>query len=84
MEREQTMSVTLTTHPSFKEYLIAECDAPCEKQARRLVEATARRAQCDILHESHARPRPYAKVHVWFLAPRAPVTHHGWQAAHTA
>jgi hypothetical protein len=65
------MSVTLTTHPSFKEYLIAECDAPSEEMARILVEATARRAQCEILPESHSRPRPYANVHVWFLAPRS-------------
>lgn len=64
------MSVTLTTHPSFKQYLVAECDAACEKTARALVEATARRAQCDILPESHAGPRAYANVHVWLLAPR--------------
>lgn len=76
------MSVTLTTHPSFKEYLIAECDAPCEQQARRMVEATARRAACEILPESHARPRPYAQVHVWLLAPRAAVT--GGYAARAA
>jgi len=78
------MSVTLTTHPSFKQYLIAECDAPTEEQARVLVEATAHRAHCDIVHESHARPRPYAKVHVWFLAPRAAQTAGNWQMAHAA
>ena len=65
------MSVTLTTHPSFKEYLVAECDAICEKTARALVEATARRAQCEILPESYARPRAYAQVHVWLLAPQS-------------
>jgi hypothetical protein len=73
------MSVTLTTHPSFKQYLIAECDAPDEEQARVLVEATAHRAQCDILDESHARPRPYANVHIWLLAPR--VSPRNWQGA---
>jgi hypothetical protein len=78
------MSVTLTTHPSFKEYLIAECDAPSEELAKVLVEATARRANCEILPESHARPRPYANVHVWFLTPRPVEAARDWPLARAA
>jgi hypothetical protein len=63
------MSVTLTSHPSFKQYLIAECDATSEESARAQVEATARRAGCEIVPESYAPPRVYTNVHVWFLWP---------------
>jgi hypothetical protein len=65
------MSVKLSKHPSFSQYLIAECAAPSEETARALVEATARWANCEILHESHRSPRAYAAVHTWFLAPLA-------------
>jgi hypothetical protein len=63
------MSVTLTSHPSFKQYVIAEVDAPSEETARAQVEATARRTNCEIVPESYAPPRVYTRVHVWFLAP---------------
>jgi hypothetical protein len=63
------MSVTLTSHPSFKQYLIAECDAPSEETARVQVEAIARRANCEIVPESYAPPRAYTNVHIWFLWP---------------
>jgi hypothetical protein len=64
------MSVTLTSHPSFKQYLIAECDAPSEETARVQVEAMARRANCEIVPESYAPPRVYTNVHIWFLLPQ--------------
>jgi len=63
------MSVTLSSHPSFKQYLIAECDAASEENARAQVEATARRAGCEIVPESYAPPRSYTNVHIWFLSP---------------
>jgi len=65
------MSVKLSKHPSFSQYLIAECTASSEETARALVEATARWANCEILHESHRSPRAYAEAHTWFLAPLA-------------
>lgn len=68
------MSVILTTHPSFRECLVAECDAPNEEMARKLVEARARQAGCEIVPDSYAGPRPYAQVHVWLLAPRYSLT----------
>jgi hypothetical protein len=84
VEGEHEMSVTLTTHPSFRDYLIAECDAPNEETARALVEATARRAGCDVMPETHAGPRPYAQVHVWFLAPRCSEAAREWGVARAA